>query len=62
MKIVESIDGMEAYFIIHKDGEIKTMESSGFSIYELLLILAKKKSDRDGRIFFTNVYWFQLHH
>jgi len=30
MKIVESIDGMEAYFIIHEDGETKTVESSGF--------------------------------
>ena len=34
MKIVESIDGMEAYFIIHENGETKTMESKGFSIYE----------------------------
>jgi len=33
MKIVESIDGMEAYFITHEGGETKTMESSGFSIY-----------------------------
>lgn len=30
MKIVESIDGMEAYFIIHENGETKTVESSGF--------------------------------
>ncbi len=30
MKIVESIDGMEAYFIIHENGETKSVESSGF--------------------------------
>ncbi|MBQ4475672.1 MAG: FAD:protein FMN transferase [Bacteroidales bacterium] len=34
MKIVESIDGMEAYFIVHEDGETKTVESSGFMKYE----------------------------
>ena len=34
MKIVESIDGMEAYFIIHQDGETKAMESSGFTKYK----------------------------
>ena len=34
MKIVESIDGMEAYFIVHEDGETKTVESSGFMKFE----------------------------
>ena len=34
MKIVESINGMEAYFIVHEDGETKTIESSGFTKYE----------------------------
>ncbi len=34
MKIVESINGMEAYFIIQEDGETKAIESSGFSIYD----------------------------
>ncbi|MBO7133206.1 MAG: FAD:protein FMN transferase [Bacteroidales bacterium] len=30
MKIVESIDGMEAYFIVHDGEETKTIESKGF--------------------------------
>jgi thiamine biosynthesis lipoprotein len=34
MQIVESIDGMEAYFIIHDGEETKTVESSGFRKYE----------------------------
>lgn len=34
MEIVESIDGMEAYFIVHEDGDTKTVESSGFMKYE----------------------------
>ncbi|MBR5983208.1 MAG: FAD:protein FMN transferase [Bacteroidales bacterium] len=34
MQIVESINGMEAYFIIHDGEETKTVESSGFRKYE----------------------------
>ncbi len=34
MEIVESINGMEAYFIIHDGNETKTVESSGFKKYE----------------------------
>ncbi|MCF0206043.1 MAG: FAD:protein FMN transferase [Bacteroidales bacterium] len=33
MQIVESIDGMEAYFIISENGEVKTVESRGFAKY-----------------------------
>ena len=34
MQIVESINGMEAYFIIHDGTETKTVESSGFKKYK----------------------------
>ncbi len=34
MEIVESINGMEAYFIIHDGNKTKTVESSGFKKYE----------------------------
>lgn len=32
MQIVESIDGMEAYFIVEENGDVKTVESSGFKL------------------------------
>lgn len=34
MKIVENINGMEAYFIIRENGETKSVESSGFKKFE----------------------------
>ena len=49
MKIVESINGMEAYFIIHDGKETKTVESSGFKKYEY----RAKREKIEGLLDFT---------
>ncbi len=49
MKIVESINGMEAYFIIHDGNETKTVESSGFKKYEY----RTKREKIEGLLDFT---------